>query len=114
MNLMDLWKELPAIAERADRERLSALWPLFEKEYPDLAAEFRYCATMEDSQTVLQYLNTRIPMIGLVRMTTPKFDQTIIFIHQYLKEKIQNGRASQDRDRGQRRLRAGRENRGDV
>lgn len=63
MNLMELLKELPAIAERADRERLSCLWPEFEKEFPDLAAEMKYCASIEDSQTVLKYLREQIPML---------------------------------------------------
>lgn len=116
MNLMDLWKELPAIAERADRDRLSCLWSQFEKEFPVLAAEFKYCASMEDPQTVLQYLNTRIPMLKLFRLTTPKFDEIIIFIHQFMKEKVQNDRRNErqlDQTRNRRRLRAGRENRGD-
>jgi hypothetical protein len=99
MNLKDLLAELPAIAERADRERLSALWPIFEKEFPNLATEFEYCASIEDSQTVVKYLLERIPMLQFIRLTTPKFDDTIIFIHQFMKEKFQNGRTDQNRDR---------------
>ena len=88
MNLMELLKELPAIAERADRERLSCLWPEFEKAHPALAEEIKYCASIEDSQTVLKYLNDRVPIVNLLRFTTPKLDDTILFIHQFLREKL--------------------------
>jgi hypothetical protein len=88
MDLAALLKELPEIAARADRERLSVLWPEFEDAYPDLAAEIKYCAAIEDSQTVLRYLNERISILKLLRMTTPKFDETLIFIHQFLREKL--------------------------
>ena len=88
MDLTTLLKELPEIAARADRDRLSVLWPEFEKAYPELAAEIKYCAEIEDSKIVLSYLDARISILKFLRMTTPKFDETLIFIHQFLREKL--------------------------
>lgn len=88
MDLTTLLKELPEIAARADRERLSVLWPEFEQAYPDLASEITYCAAIEDSKLVLSYLDARISILKFLRLTTPKFDETLVFIHQFLREKL--------------------------
>lgn len=88
MDLTTLLKELPEIAARADRDRLSVLWPEFESTYPELTSEIKFCAGIEDSQIVLRYLEERISLLKFVRLTTPKLDEALIFIHQFLREKL--------------------------
>lgn len=97
MDLIALLKDMPAIAERADRERLSILWPEFENAYPDIAAEIKYYAAIEDSRVALGYLGERISILKFLRLTTPQFDSTFTFIHQFLREKL-HGESSRSED----------------
>ena len=95
MDLAGLLKELPAIVECADRDRLMMLWPEFEKAQPEYAAEIRYCLSIDDHQAVLNYLFARIPMLRVVRLGVRNFDNTLLFIHQTLREKL-HGTASKN------------------
>lgn len=89
-NLMAFLYELPEIARRADRERLTVLLPAFQKQFPDLWEELVYCSEMVSPSLVLAYLVNRDQRLAFLK-SVPNIEPTIQFLMNFIKERSQSG-----------------------
>lgn len=85
--LLKLWNELPAIVQRADKERLSVLLPEFKRSHPQLWEEIVFCSKMESPPLVLAYLTERFPALVMLR-TIPNVESIIQFLMDFVKERM--------------------------
>lgn len=86
LDLIAFLHELPAIAERADRERLSVLLPAFKQSFPDLWDELVYCSQMESPTTVIAYLGERDQRLKFLK-SVPNVEPTVQFLMTFIKER---------------------------
>jgi hypothetical protein len=86
LNLMAFLYELPNIAERADRERLTALLPAFQQQFPDIWGELVYCSQMQSPSLVLAYLVERDKRLTFLK-SVPNVEPTIQFLMDFIKER---------------------------
>lgn len=90
LNLMAFLYELPEIARRADRERLTVLLPAFQQQFPDLWEELVYCSQMESPSLVLAYLVVRDQRLTFLK-SVPNVEPTIQFLMNFIRERSQAG-----------------------
>ena len=90
LNLMAFLHELPTIAERADRERLTVLLPAFQKQFPDIWGELVYCSQMPSPSLVLAYLAERDQRLTFLK-SVPNVEPTIQFLMEFIRERSQSG-----------------------
>lgn len=90
LNLMAFLYELPEIARRADRERLTVLLPAFEQQFPDIWEELVYCSQMESPSLVLSYLVVRDQRLTFLK-SVPNVEPTIQFLMDFIKERSSSG-----------------------
>ena len=90
LNLIAFLHELPEIAQRADRERLTALLPAFQKQFPDIWGELVYCSQMQSPSLVLAYLVERDKRLTFLK-SVPNVEPTIQFLMDFIKERSSSG-----------------------
>ncbi len=83
MTLTAALNELQAIAQRADKQRLSVWYDQFVTEYPVLAADIEHCATLPPAD-VLDYLQRKDARFALLRFV-PDIQRHIEFLQSWLK-----------------------------
>lgn len=93
LNLMAFLYELPEIAKRADRERLTVLLPAFQKQFPDIWGELVYCSQMQSPSLVLAYLAERDQRLMFLK-SVPNVEPTIQFLMEFIRERSQSGDSS--------------------
>lgn len=86
LNLLAFLNELPAIAQRADTERLSVLLPEFKTEFPALWEDIVYCANMDSPALVLAYLCERDSRLVFLQKV-PNIKSIIEFLMTFIREK---------------------------
>lgn len=84
LDLLAFLNELPAIAQRADTERLSVLLPEFKSEFPALWEDIVYCANMESPTMVLAYLRERDNRLAFLEKV-PNIESIIEFLMTFIK-----------------------------
>ena len=82
MTLIEALNELQTIAQQADEQRLSVWHNQFATEYPNLAADIEYCATLP-SASVLDYLQRKDARFALLHFV-PNIQQHIEFLQSWL------------------------------
>lgn len=93
LNLLAFLYELPKIAERADRERLTALLPAFKQQFPNIWEELVYCSQMQSPSLVLAYLAERDQRLTFLK-SVPNVEPTIQFLMEFIRERSQSGDSS--------------------
>ena len=86
LDLLAFLNELPAIAKRADTERLSVLLPAFKAEFPALWEDIVYCAYMDRPALVLAYLRERDSRLAFLEKV-PNIESIIEFLMTVIREK---------------------------
>ena len=59
--------ELPAIVERADKQRLGVILDALIVEHPQLWEECVFCSKMDSPRTALNYLTAKSVYLGCIR-----------------------------------------------
>lgn len=85
--------ELPAIAERADRERAGVYLDALVKEFPEIWEELVFCSKMDSPQTVIAYLSQRNAYFVFLRQV-PNVNGVIQFLMDFIKERSQSDDSS--------------------
>jgi hypothetical protein len=86
LDLLAFLNELPAIAQRADTERLSVLLPAFRDQFPVLWEDIVYCANMDSPALVLTYLCERDSRLVFLRKV-PNIESIIEFLMKFIRER---------------------------